>query len=826
MTSKIHILLVEDSPSDADLLQHSLHSAGLGEFEFVWVECLGDAIERASKQAFDVVLLDLSLPDSSGPDTFRRLQKAAPGLPVVVLTGLSDESLGLTAVHEGVQDYLVKTQTDGRQTARAIRYAVERKRAEEELRRHQEALLRAKEEWERTFDSVPDLIIILDNQHRIVRANRAVAERLGQHPEQFLGRNCFACVHGTSCPPAACPHALTMEDGREHTIELHEDSLRGDFLISTTPLRDEHGRMIGSVHVARDITERKQAEAALRESREDLNRAQAVAHTGSWRLNAATNELLWSEETYRIFGIPKGTPLTYETFMSCVHPLDRGLVDRSWKAAGQGEPYDIEHRIVVGDRVKWVRERANPDFDSGGLMLGALGTVQDITERKRIEERIRHQNAVLEGVNRILREALACDSEEELGRVCLTVAEHVTGSEFGFIAEVDTERRLRTIAMRNPGWEACRIPLADRKVPSFEVRGLYGRAVLHGEGFFTNDPSSEPDSIGVPEGHPPLTSFMGIPLKHEGKVIGVLALANREGGYMLNDLADMQALTLSVVQVLMRKRAERALRANEERLRQAQKMESIAVLAGGVAHDFNNLLVGVLGSASLAAEMVPADSRIKELLDTIVKAGERAADLTRQMLAYSGKGRFIVQPVDLSEVVGEVTGLVRSTTPRSIEIRSNLESGLPVIEADRSQIYQVLMNLILNAAEAIGDGPGLIRIRTGTVWFDKPLIQAFDGTEIPPGNYVLLEVQDSGCGMDEATRAKIFDPFFTTKFQGRGLGLAAAAGIVRGHNGGIQVRTTPGEGTCFSVLFPAMEPRPAFHNDEKSQQLPAASGEV
>src|SRR4030067_73463 len=191
-----------------------------------------------------------------------------------------------------------------------------------ERKRVEQALQQAKWDWERTFDSVPDLVAILDKQHRIVRANHAMAQRLGTTPEQCVGLTCYQCVHGTKAPPDFCPHALTVQDGQEHVAEVHEERLGGFFAVSTIPMRDEQGSMIGSVHVAHDITARKKREDALRETQRDLNRAQAVARTGSWRLDTRRNELLWSTETYRMFGIATGTRLTYEIFLGTIHPDD------------------------------------------------------------------------------------------------------------------------------------------------------------------------------------------------------------------------------------------------------------------------------------------------------------------------------------------------------------------------------------------------------------------------------------------------------------------------------------------------------------------------
>ena len=243
----------------------------------------------------------------------------------------------------------------------------------------------------------------------------------------------------------------------------------------------------------------------------------------------------------------------------------------------------------------------------------------------------------------------------------------------------------------------------------------------------------------------------------------------------------------------------------QEALQQAQKLESIGLLAGGIAHDFNNLLVGVVGNASLAENMLPHGNPAAEILECIVKAGEQAAHLTRQMLAYAGKGRFVVEPVNLSGLVRDTTPLIQSSVSKKIAFSFRLASGMPPVESDPSQMQQVFMNLALNAGEAIGDRTGVISVATGEVTLDStPIDGQLGAWRIAPGRYAYLEVRDTGCGMHPGATAKIFDPFYTTKFQGRGLGLAAVAGIVRAHKGAIQVWTAPGEGATFRVLLPAM----------------------
>jgi PAS domain S-box-containing protein len=241
----------------------------------------------------------------------------------------------------------------------------------------------------------------------------------------------------------------------------------------------------------------------------------------------------------------------------------------------------------------------------------------------------------------------------------------------------------------------------------------------------------------------------------------------------------------------------------EEKVRHAAKLESLGVLAGGIAHDFNNLLTGILGNASLLREMVPAASS-SGLLNNVIRASERAAQLSRQMLAYSGRGQFSIQPVDLSRQVREFVNFLETTVSKNVSIRLRVSESLPMVEGDEGQLQQVIMNLVVNASEAIGEKEGWVEVSTRLEKSDSPLISdLLPSQELPPGEYVVLQVADNGSGMDDATRAKIFDPFFTTKFTGRGLGLAAVLGIIRGHRGTVRVTSQAGVGTCFQVYFPA-----------------------
>jgi len=259
-------------------------------------------------------------------------------------------------------------------------------------------------------------------------------------------------------------------------------------------------------------------------------------------------------------------------------------------------------------------------------------------------------------------------------------------------------------------------------------------------------------------------------------------------------------LGLIATDITDRKRAEEERLNLERQVQHSQKLESLGVLAGVIAHDFNNILVSILGYADLALQEMPADAAWTNHVEEIVVGAQRARDLAGQMLAYSGKGRFELRMIDLSEFVKEMADLLQVSASKKSVLKYDFAEDLPGIEGDTTQVRQVIMNLITNASEAIGDESGVITVTTGLIGRDSTAEHVGLSAE---HDYVYLEVADTGCGMDEATRRKMFEPFYTTKFAGRGLGMAAVQGIMRGHDGYIEVSSQLSEGTSVKVMFPA-----------------------
>ncbi len=270
---------------------------------------------------------------------------------------------------------------------------------------------------------------------------------------------------------------------------------------------------------------------------------------------------------------------------------------------------------------------------------------------------------------------------------------------------------------------------------------------------------------------------------------------------------DGETAILSVARdITDRKREESERQRLESKIRQTQKLESLGVLAGGIAHDFNNLLTVILGNADLALLSIPESSQARPKIETIINVSRRAAELCNQMLTYSGKSPLILKAIDLSLVVEEIGRMISVSISKKAVVEYRLAKGLPPMGGDVTQIRQVIMNLIINASEAIGSQNGTITITTGCVGGTPAAAGGFPlPEELGNGRFLFLEVSDSGQGMDEATLEKIYDPFFTTKFTGRGLGLTATLGIVRGHRGMIKVTSEPGRGSCFRVFFPVAE---------------------
>lgn len=435
---------------------------------------------------------------------------------------------------------------------------------------------------------------------------------------------------------------------------------------------------------------------------------------------------------------------------------------------------------------------------------------------------LRLQKAVLEGI------ATGADAHESLDQLCRLVEGLVSHSVCSYM-RYDETTQLLDLSSASCAPDGM---FEDfRAVPVSDVLGSCAAAVLSQAPVYVGDTATDPRWAKVraaAESYGIMACWSHPIHSKSGGLLGTFAISRGIEGQpdefhrsVLETAAHLAGIALD------RERDEETQRQLDQKMQQAQKLESLGVLAGGIAHDFNNLLVGVLGNADLARAEVPPDSRLAEQLNSIVESSKTAADLCRQMLAYAGKGQLRVGPADLNSLVRDSTRLLAASLPKEVELELTLARELPAIEADSTQLRQIIMNLVTNGGEAIVAGPGEVHLETGVVDLgSEDLPQLLLAESLEPGEFVYLQVTDTGCGMDDETCARIFDPFYSTKFAGRGLGLAAVQGIVRGHGGALEVVSGLDEGTRIRVLFPPMAERVAEDDRPAPPEVPEASGTV
>ena len=459
---------------------------------------------------------------------------------------------------------------------------------------------------------------------------------------------------------------------------------------------------------------REQLEQALRESQTLLQAVLDSSPDAVYVKDRESRMLMANRTVLRNIGKPVDQVLGHRASEYYDTETGRPIREHDLRVLESGQVETVEETIPTQNGPRIFLSRKAPYRNAAGEIVGVLGISTDITDLKRVQESLRDRNAVLDGINRILASALDCETEEALARACLQVAMETTGSRFGFLGDINARGEVENLAVVHPGGgHQAPVLGGGGPVPGFHLRGHLGEQLAGGKGFFANNHAVPAHPMGFPSEHPSLPAFLAVPLVQGGKTTGVIGLGSRPGGFRQQDLETAEALAAAVVEVLTHLRAELAGRAAEQRFWQAQKLESLGLLAGGVAHDFNNLLVSILGNASIVRDMLPEDNPAGRYLDAVIGAGEQAATLTRQMLAYAGRGHFAVESISLSDLVRETMPLARASTDKRIRFDLETASNLPRLEADRGQMEQVLLNLVFNAAEAIGDSEGTIFIRTG-----------------------------------------------------------------------------------------------------------------
>jgi PAS domain S-box-containing protein len=512
-------------------------------------------------------------------------------------------------------------------------------------------------------------------------------------------------------------------------------------------------------------SDRERIEEAARQSEEVYRRAIENARGVPYRLIFSDTKYNFvGEGIEELIGVPADSftfdalrEMVKETIIFEPRPCDNPHQVTLEFRAGEFERFRADYRIrLESGEERWLNDCSVAIHDeTTDEVIGSLGILVDITDRKRTEEMATRLGRILD------------DSRNEI-----------------FIFDAETKRFL----LVNRG---------ARDNLGYTMEELQSLTPVDLKPEFTEETFDQ---------------LLGPLRSGEQEVVRFTTMHSRKDGSLYPAEVYLQrtvfmsssAFVAIIIDISQRRQAEEERMCLEAQIQHAQKLESLGVLAGGIAHDFNNLLVGILGNANLALSELLPGSPARDFLKQIDVAAQHAADLTRQMLAYSGRGKFVVQALDLSLVVEEMLHMMKVSISKKVGLRLNLDHDLPAIEADASQISQVIMNLVTNASEAIGDECGVIALSTGIRECDLDyLAGTYLNEGLSEGTFISLEVSDTGCGMSQETIDKIFDPFFTTKFTGRGLGLAAVMGIVRGHGGAMRVSSELGHGTVFTVLLPS-----------------------
>lgn len=650
----------------------------------------------------------------------------------------------------------------------------------------QQAIVDSEEHFRTLVQNASDVITVHDSEGIIFYESPSAAHVFGYEPGGLLGHHPLEFVHPEDREKtAAALQRATVgpRTGAPTVMRVRHAGGEWVFVEALAQNLLEHPSIHGVVITSRDVTRRMKAEANLRR-----NETLLQTFFDSTPMHMGVVEVLEDERDVRCVTLNSaaiqvlGRPAE-ELLGKTARELGLGetettqWMDACLECARSGQPVRFQRRMDLPARSFSVDALIAPIETNHGAPPHLLFVVDDVSERVKAQEEIDNQRILLETILSQAGDAiLVCGQNGEV--LFVNDAARRIGRIPDEVPITEVTPALWGTAFTPAGDE---IPFSDWSIP----RALRGEVYLAREARMVRADGSHYDI---------LISF---------------APVRNAGGQIIAAVATFSDIT-------QRKVEEEERRKLEAQIQHSQKLESLGVLAGGIAHDFNNLLVGILGNADLAlSELSPSAPSRGYILD-LIKAAQRASDLSKQMLAYSGKGKFSVEPLNLNEIIREMAHLLEVSISKKALLRYNLMDALPLVEADATQIRQIVMNLITNASDALGDSDGVISITTHAKHCGHADFHGFYlDSALPEGPYVVLEISDSGCGMEPDTLSRIFEPFFTTKFTGRGLGLAAVLGIVRGHRGTLKVYSEPNRGTAFKIFLPAsgQVALPSLHTD-------------
>jgi two-component system, cell cycle sensor histidine kinase and response regulator CckA len=760
----VRLLFLDDESDVAAVVADALLAAGMS-FTLAAAADWGCLDRKWDLGSFDVVLCDVTASGAAGLSVVEVVRGQRPHLPVIVLLGSASAELAVTAMKHGAADTVLKQPPHLGQLPLIIRAALERGRLRAELAGSQRALQASEAFYRSLVDSLPQSVFRKDREGRFTFGNRQWCETLGKTPAEFIGQTDADFYPPGLARKYRADDRRVMETGQPYAaVEAHTTLSGAELRVRTvkTPLRDDRGQVIGIQGIFWDETDRWQAEQQVNKT---VTLLQATLESTSDAILVVDNDRKVVSHNL-LFATMWGIPESLLALRDAGKLLEFVVEQLAEPAAFRQkvEALYAEPEATSFDELRFkdgrLFERYSRPYRLGGQPAGRVWSFRDVTERTQVETALRRERDLLQALMNNLPDTVYFkDAQSRFIRI--------------------NRGQARALGLASPA-EAAGKTDADFFNPEHAQAALADEQRI----LATGEPMIDKlEWLRRPDGAWRWISATKVPMRDgTGRIVGTMGMSR--------DITE-------------RKEAEEQHRALERKLLEVQKLESLGVMAGGIAHDFNNLLTGIVGNAGLAAMELAPDSPVQHFLADIEKISLQASGLCNQMLAYAGRGRLAPQVIDLNRLIKETADLLQMSIDKKSVLQFDLTEGLVGVLADPAQVRQVILNLVVNASEAIGDQSGVITIRTGRMRADRAfLIQTHLSPDLPEGDYVYVEVSDSGCGMSAETKAKIFDPFFTTRFKGRGLGLAAVLGVVRAHRGAIKVESEVGRGTTFRLVFP------------------------
>ncbi len=695
-------------------------------------------------------------------------------------------------------------------------------------------LQQSEEQFRSLVEGAPDAIFV-QTEHRFAYLNTTACRLFGaDSPDQLLGRPVMERFH-PSVREAVRERIRLLNEEKQpvplsEQIYLRLDGTEVPVEVSAVPVIYEGSD--GALVFVRDITERKQSEEALRRKQAMLARTESIAHIGSWEWDPATDTTAWSDELFSIFQRdPAAGAPPFARHSALFPPEDMAPLKKVMKEAlTDGAPYKLEVRVLRPDgTIRHCFAQGYGEKDADGKVIRLYGTLQDITDFKLAQERIEHLNRVLRAirdVNQLIVQER--DRNALIQKGCRILVDN-RGYEAALIVLTDENDRpvSHGLAGTDQTVEVLDTMLQRGELPSCCFLAREAEGIIMGKG-----------RQGVCKSCPAAvlhtdTFFLTAPMAHGDTVFGYIIVSlkqslgeNPEEQNLFNELAGDFAYALSVLKMEeSRVKMKQEQESLQSQLLQAQKLEAIGRLAGGVAHDYNNMLGVIMGYAEMGMYGLDPQNPFHNVLTEILKAAKRSASITRQLLAFARKQTISPKVLDLNEAVETMLKMLRRLIGEDIELAWLSSPDLWPVKMDPAQIDQILANLCVNARDAI-DGVGKVTIETHNVTLNEAYCAVHEGAF--PGDFVVLAVSDSGCGMDQEMLGIIFEPFFTTKSVGKGtgLGLSTVYGIVKQNNGFINVYSEPHLGTTFKIYLPRHQGDSERDEGADEREVPSARGET